>query len=341
MKQRTLFRTVYGSRLYGTATPTSDSDFKEITLPDIRVLLLGGKLANSVKQTSPGVGANGPEDIDVEYIPLQIFARDFAAGQTYAYELAFTIIKNGNTRNLSTLQDTKNLYEFTRDLASMYLTSNMSALVGYTQNQINVLSVKGERVSALKLLIELTENRQGATVIDLIDDDTGARLDLQYADLAKSFPKYFSTLAETASNCTPPQRVLSILNKQYPINTKFPELNKLLKQRLSKYGARSVSSADSGDVDWKGVAHGMRIVDQGIELLKYKTMTFPVSLEQRTKLLDIRAGKFNVDNVLSEIQEKLVLLEQLQAASDLPSNPPTSFDDWLSDRLMRFYDLAV
>src|SRR3954469_21639760 len=84
-----LFSVQFGSRLYGTQTPTSDLDMKVVVLPPIDEVLYGTKLVNKVKQTRTGPGKNTADDIDLEEIPLQIFAKDFLGGQTYALEIAF------------------------------------------------------------------------------------------------------------------------------------------------------------------------------------------------------------------------------------------------------------
>ena len=47
-----LFSTLYGSRLYGTQTPTSDLDLKHIVLPPLDRLLLGRGVENKVKKTN-------------------------------------------------------------------------------------------------------------------------------------------------------------------------------------------------------------------------------------------------------------------------------------------------
>lgn len=88
----TLFKTRYGSWLYGTNTPTSDLDYKHIVLPYLDDLLVGKRVKNEVEKTNTEKNTrNSAEDVDNEYIPLQVFAHDFLGGQTYALELAFAV----------------------------------------------------------------------------------------------------------------------------------------------------------------------------------------------------------------------------------------------------------
>lgn len=87
-----LFSCLFGSGLYGTKTPTSDRDVKHVVLPELNDLLLGKKVTNTVKKTNKLANTkNTEDDVDEEFIPLQVFAQDFMMGQTYAIELAFAV----------------------------------------------------------------------------------------------------------------------------------------------------------------------------------------------------------------------------------------------------------
>ena len=85
-----LYSTIFGSHLYGTNLTTSDYDYKHIVLPDLNDMLIGKPLKNVVKQTNTN-GKNSNQDIDNEYIPIQIYARHFLEGQIYALEIAFSV----------------------------------------------------------------------------------------------------------------------------------------------------------------------------------------------------------------------------------------------------------
>ena len=338
--QTTLFRTVFGSKLYGTATPSSDSDYKEIVLPSMRSLLLGHKLVNVVKQTAPGRGANDASDVDTEYIPVQVFARDFLGGQTYAIELAFAVSSNqfNPEQSGTSLSNTRLFSAFVDELTTKFLTSNMKALVGYTQNQIYLLGNKGTQVTALtdlQSLLQATPDLRLHSIADLV-----SRWD--YQALAVKYPTLYgsSLLQADPINGVVQQKFLSVFGKSLAENMKLSELLQLTQNRLSKYGARSHTASASDNVDWKGVAHGMRIVDQGLELLTTGKLSFPVSNQQRELLLDIRAGKFPIDGVMRTIEDKLNLLSELQKTSTLPVTIDlATFEDWLSTWVMRFYKI--
>lgn len=179
MKHTKLFSCLYGSRLYGTQTPTSDLDVKHVVLPDIDHLLLGKQAANKVKKTNTVKNTrNSADDVDEEYIPIQVFAYHFYEGQTYALELAYAVedehaeqtfytpaglpingdmVRADNARKPHRLSEADRLpagmfLTFVLELREKFLTSNIKAMMGYAVNQASLYSFKGERLNVAKEL---------------------------------------------------------------------------------------------------------------------------------------------------------------------------------------------
>ena len=85
-----LYTTTFGSKLYGTATKFSDTDIKKIVLPDLASLLIGRPISNTLYQTNTIAGkGNVNSDVDIEYVPIQVFARDVMKCQPYALEILY------------------------------------------------------------------------------------------------------------------------------------------------------------------------------------------------------------------------------------------------------------
>lgn len=182
-----LFSCEFGSSLYGTKTPTSDLDMKHVILPDIRDILIGTKISNVVKKTNIAKNVrNSVDDVDEEFIPIQIFARDFMMGQTYAIELAFSIEGDhagqtvfdprGSVVRGTTVEDrgeyfvkcrdvnfeewdyeTPLFVSFVKELREKFLTSNIKSMMGYVVNQASLYSFKGERLNVAKEFMEILE----------------------------------------------------------------------------------------------------------------------------------------------------------------------------------------
>ena len=82
----TIFRTIFGSRLYGTANENSDYDVKSVYLPDLEGCLV--KMQNFTSRHREFV-KDGIK-YDCEDIPLQSFLKMASEGQTIAYDMLFS-----------------------------------------------------------------------------------------------------------------------------------------------------------------------------------------------------------------------------------------------------------
>ena len=144
-----MYTTIYGSKLYGTSTPTSDTDYKSIVKPDIDHLLI----AQPIGIVSLGGAAKGEkntaDDCDDSLIPIQIFCQDFIKGQTYAIEVAFSV-PEVITPDMVISSDSAFVMKKLVEMRSRFLTSNVNAMVGYAKSQAMLYSNK--RKSPKKLL---------------------------------------------------------------------------------------------------------------------------------------------------------------------------------------------
>ena len=349
-----LFSCLYGSRLYGTQTPTSDLDLKHIYLPSLDDMLLGKQLANKVKKTNTAKNTrNGADDVDEEFLPVQVFARDFMMGQTYALELAFAIegthadqkfyvyptLGDEDHRWYQATGDLKHLpfYQFVRELRERFLTSNIKALVGYAVNQASLYSFKGERLNAVREVLEVLKELElaGETVRLGYHAEDG-----RWGLLARKYPKYFKqTEYDIGDGQMRPCFVL--LEKTLPFTNDLRMSVKVVKNLADKYGSRA-DAASADNVDWKATMHALRIVNEGTQLLTEKRLVFPFDQAYVDRLLAIKRGEVSLDEVKAELDEKLEVLKTLEQTTDLP---PTSrelteeFETWLAGWMRRFYNV--
>ena len=127
-----MFKTQYGSRLYGTNGPNSDTDWKYLFLPLLKDTLLG-KQVMKTKFVSPNVEDKSTQ-VDEDFVPVQKFAYDFLKGVPYAIEVAFGAFGNHAEQHF-VVSDFEN---FVSELRSYFLTKNLSGFLGF------VNSVKGK-----------------------------------------------------------------------------------------------------------------------------------------------------------------------------------------------------
>ena len=366
-----LFSCLFGSRLYGTQTPTSDRDIKHIVLPDLNQLLLGRSVENKVKKTNTEHNVrNGADDVDEEFIPLQVFAKHFIEGQTYAIELAFAIDGDHAEQTLWAYDPTDpsyiqnsfndfvvsrvesacvsefltghNFYKFVKELREKFLTSNIKAMMGYVVNQASLYSFKGERLNVtreLAVMVDVASDHLGK-------DGTTEEFAIGYHDeleaLAAKYPKYFRRdVYDIGGGRMKP--CLVILEKTLPYTNTIAQTLKVLDSLQKKYGTRA-DQASASNVDWKATMHAIRIVDEGLELLSTKRLSFPFPKEKVEYLLAVKRGEVPIEKIKDELEEKLNRLKELSASTDLPECDEKfkkAFDEWLISKLRDFYEIGV
>jgi hypothetical protein len=366
-----LFSCLYGSKLYGTSTPTSDIDWKHIVLPELNDLLLCKKIENKVKKTNVEKNVrNSADDVDEEFIPLQVFARHFVEGQTYAIELAFAIDGHhalqtvyDHPRGIVSIVDGKQklhingdpahwlstpyFVDFVQELRTKFLTSNIKTMMGYVVNQASLYSFKGERLNATCELIEImntvsmnynSEQYEDFTLNNAWNSHVKFQEDIE--DLAIKYPKYFRKDVYDVGGGVM-KLCFVILEKTLPFTNSLSQTFKVLHALKSKYGSR-VDQASESNVDWKATMHALRIVDEGIELLSTKKIALPFNQEYVDRLLSIKRGELPLDPIKEELSSKLDQLKDLEKATDLPTCNAEflkEFDIWLTGWLRKFYDL--
>lgn len=340
-----LFTTLYGSKLYGTSTPTSDRDVKHIVLPSLSQLLLGKKVETKVKKTNTELNTrNTKDDVDEEFIPVQVFARDFMHGQTYAIELAFATDGTHAEQSFSS-KNGKHFHTFVRVLRKNFLTSNIKAMMGYVVNQASLYSFKGERLNAVKAVKSALNN--------FLDQNTQENVKMneayQFAELKRvteEFPKYCRyEMYDIGGGVLRP--CLKLLEKTLPFTDRVEHSLTVVDALMKKYGSRAESAANTAEggektVDWKATMHALRIVDEGLELLGTGKLTLPLPPEQVEKLLSIKRGEVPLEVVSAELSDKLDVLKALEKTTKLPAltqEMEVQFEEFLVAWMETFYGL--
>lgn len=336
-----LFTCLFGSRLYGTQTPTSDLDVKHVYLPSLDDMLVGKLLVNKVKKTNTEKNTrNGADDVDEEFLPLQVFARDFLNGQTYALEMAFAV---DGTHAEQTLHGDATLYRnFVYELREKFLTSNVKALMGYAVNQASLYSFKGERLNVVREVQALLRMTAAAFVNVRLSDCMVE--DKQFAtmmrDVAVKYPKYFQeTTYDVGGGDMRP--CFKLLEKTLPFSDRASQASRVVEALEKRYGTRA-DAASADNVDWKATMHALRVVDEGLQLLEHGTMTFPFSQNYVDYLLDVKHGNVDLALVKEELDtklERLKTLEQTTTLRPLTQELKEEFDQWLAQWMRRFYNV--
>jgi|688.fasta_scaffold324449_3 hypothetical protein len=323
----------HGSMLYGTNTPTSDIDLKTIYLPDYGDMLIGKKAEIYKERDAKPNESTKAGEIEEEFIPIQVFAKHFLQNQTYALEVVFAYISNTNVEYINQEYEMK-LKHFFNGLVSEFANKNIECIIGYAYSQALKYSLKGERLDAIRKLyndiseLALTQNLNKLTIQDFV-----------LANITKysrnnNEPIFITTIPATRANDE--QDALAIGNKTFAFNTTLKHFSKSLKILENKYGDRTEQSLSG--TDWKAMMHSVRIIQQGIEYLMTKQITFPRNNTQF--LLQIKNGELSEEFVAEFIRELFSQLQYQQQQTTLQEMSPELeeyFFNWLKLQMIGVY----
>jgi hypothetical protein len=326
----TLFKTEFGSRLYGTHTEASDHDYKEVYLPDLKQLVVGMRLKNTVHNTNPGDRKNEVGDIDVERIPFQVFARDFIGGQTYALEIAFACRSNAGTHVDS------RFFEACLHLSDYYLTANVQSMIGYALSQAHRYGIRGSRMATVYKFRDIAQKYSGDPLRKLRD------IPAFVEEVRAAQDKYLKLDTYEGANGEDAPCII-LLEKIYPLDIQMQEAFRRIEKLLSQYGVRTEATMEANGVDWKSVSHALRISQQALDILTTGNLVFPLEpKEHREYVLAVKQGKRPWDEVAEVIAQILEKIEVAKETTRLPQRTPElyeEFEAWLGDFTMNLYGL--
>jgi hypothetical protein len=318
----------FGSHLYGTATPSSDFDFKVVYLPDLKDLVLGKKF--EIYKERPGDDSDTMKagEIETEYVPLQRLAQDFFSGQSWAIECVFAIL-SGKYEMINSYFEL-DLKAFCEALVERFLTRDLKAMVSYAIHQSQMYGVKAERLNAIEKLIKVLEKVERPEFTRL--SDIKLILDTLIDDETISY-----SIIKGTNHTYQEQPALKVNNREYPMASMVSYLRQEMVKVKLRYGER-VKKAQGEEVDWKALSHAVRVVRQAISLLETGTLTFPLPCSNL--LLSIKEGNRSFEEATALFSGLNNSMEKLQKTTKLPEKTPElkkEFDEWLSSELLNFW----
>ena len=306
---RIIFKTKFGSHLYGTNTPDSDEDHKAIFMESLENIILS-KDRHTVNETTKkgntfGV-RNTKDDVECEYIELRRFIKDAMSGQTYALDMLFA--------PKEFWIDYSDIWERIIENRHEFLSKDVAPLLGYCRQQAGKYGLRGSRLADLLRVIE-----------HLKKFDTKALL----KDCLEGFePSEFATIYEIVVDKPHQeepmkQTFLDVLGKKFSISTQIHNVLFSLEKMNAVYGDRAKKAMENEGVDFKAVSHAFRCCYQLLELAETCHITFP--LKNAEYIRDIKQGKIPYVDLGDHLY---ALMENSKAAiedSDLPENPNREF----------------
>jgi predicted nucleotidyltransferase len=278
-----------GSHLYGTNTPTSDEDFNGVFIaPEEFYLGL-----NSVEEVDFSVisknkdGRNNTDAIDRKLYEFRKFVRLSLENNPNVIEQLFI--------------DRKNLL-FSNDMGEELLANRHVFLhrglrhkfLGYSFSQKHKMIIRTDKFYELKNAYDwmVEFNKPETYMVELKD---------------KNLPfMVFKAKHVTIGDC------------DFELTRQLRWVVKKIAERLEKVGNRKELYLSKG-YDTKFASHFLRLLMEGMELLETGDLQFP--LKDRELILEVKEGKWKLNEVLKLGEEVEKWVEKLNSKSPLPAHP--------------------
>ncbi|UIU27075.1 nucleotidyltransferase [Escherichia phage vB_EcoM_SA79RD] len=294
---KTIMKGYFGSHLYGTSTPESDVDFKEIYVPHARDILTGNVKEHMSKNTNNTSSKNTKDDVDHELYSLKYFFKLAADGETVALDMLHT------PQSLVVKSDLPDVWKYIQDNRSRFYTTNMKSYLGYVRKQASKYGVKGSRLAVLRQALKRS-NEWGQYF------DNGAVIRLSHMKNVLPIGE-FASWVETENEKTGKQTFYNLLDRKFQDTLTNKEFNAILVKLEENYGERARKAEANEGIDWKALSHACR---GGLQLLEiYKTGDLVYPLQDAPFILDVKLGKHTFKTVQEFLED---IVDQVEHASE-------------------------
>ncbi|WMU95809.1 thioredoxin [Escherichia phage pEC-M719-6WT.2] len=319
---KTIMKGYFGSHLYGTSTPESDVDFKEIFVPHPRDILLGTAMNHTNLNTNNTATKNTKDDIDHELFSLKYFFKLAAEGETVALDMIHT------PADLVVKSDLPDVWKFIQDNRSRFYTTNMKAYLGYVRKQASKYGVKGSRLAALRGVLTIV-NQIPEQCVDYQEDGSIKQRRTKVEDIKHRLPENeFCEWVFHNHEKTGPQTFYTVLGRKYQTTLSLIELKQSLNKLDAEYGERARKAEANEGIDWKALSHAYRAGYQLKEIYQTGDLVYP--LKNASIIKAIKAGDMPfkvVQGLLENTVDEVEVLAIQAAKNGMPAKVDMKFWD--------------
>lgn len=318
-----IFKTLFGSHLYGTNIETSDKDYKGVFLPtDREVILRTAPSTYQEKTNNADYKKNGKDDVDLEMFSLSKFMELASQGQTIFFDTFFAPKEFWAESSDVWLELQKN--------KDKLIHKRIDAALGYAKSQADKYSAKGVKLVALQHIVDflnIYREYPRLCLEEIFKEDP-------YALLKSIVPEeslQYILFPEEIAPHLPEGKIkyLEVCGKKAGFTSNVKFALQIFTNTLKQYGDRAKAASIDG-VDWKAMYHALRIPKQSEELLLTGHITFP--RPEKDLLIQIRNGLLSFDHVSDLIQQGFEDVKAAELKSTLPESSDKQFiDDFVYD----------
>lgn len=299
---KVLVKTIAGSHLFGTNTPSSDMDYKGVYMPSLENCITGEVKHSINHSTNNVVGTkNNKDDVDTEFYSVQKFFKMLEEGQTVALELLFTPDEFIVEKSV--------LWETIVANRDKLVHRNIKAFIGYARQQADKYGLLGSKANEIDKMISILDKFNQYDTIKTNKDE------LLYI-MPTNHCKF-----ETVVNKGVEYTYLTINGKKFDIRSTVRDVKERLIDMSKAYGDRARQAAANENVDWKAVSHAIRVCYQGIELLDTGKIVLP--LKNAEVIKSVKNGDLTFSQSNDILVELFGKLNEKYLTSSLPEQIDT------------------
>jgi hypothetical protein len=315
---------IFGSRLYGTFTEHSDTDFKGVALPTGKQIVLGNIPIHALKESTGDTHSkNTKHDKDIEILNLHYFIKEALEGQTYALDM----LHAPSIFWLPKFHDRPHpIWMYLVNNREKFYSKNVESFVEYAMGQASKYGIKGSRLNDAKAVLDY---------LNILGTVHGPNTKLSAVDLS-DFPQgeHIKFIPSSEQVKTHPDKPMfdmyEVCDKQFHVSVKIGYAANIVRIYYDHYGDRARKAANDEGIDWKAISHAFRAAYQVRELFTEGTITFP--RPEALFLLEVKQGQRKYKNVAPMLEDLVEEVKHLQTITNLPDSPDEHFwEDFLID----------
>lgn len=320
-----IFECYFGSQMYGTNTPNSDTDIKGIYISTLKDIVFNQSLPVIIKKTKIDLTQrNTKDDVDIEYKELRTFLREAAEGQTYALDMLFCPPQ-------SVVLDSDIWQEIQNNRLKL-ISKQCKPILEYVTGQCAKYALKGSRLDAVEQALEWAKSK--------LPTDRIGEVAFDFPEISKTIDGEVNIISQKdfKINCKVNSReieqtFISVCGIKFDYKVKVKMMIESLTRFLEKFGSRAYDAKNNKGVDWKAVSHAARLLLQTQELAETGFITFP--LKEREFILKIKLGWYEWDFINQWISENIdKSFSEIKNSKFLLDHPD---QDWINQFIIKNY----
>ncbi len=305
---KVVYITKYGSKLYGTDNPNSDTDYKGVFIPNRDDVLLKRDLEHFNFNSNNDNTRNSKDDIDLQLFSIYKFFSLLKKGETGAMDILFSMFRE----DTQVYNDKSFTVEIMENYKKFY-NRNLHSFVGYCVGQSKVYNVRGERFNELHSFV--------AYFNALVEEQGSEKLETMFPQIETLFQnhqyKYINFIMAATSRGSGEARegkYVEVLGKRFLGTVSVAYFSEKITEMEEQFGNRARASAKG--VDFKALSHAVRVICEVEELIDHDFITFP--LKHRIFITSVKEGNEKLEDVMDYLDQKLTVVQEKLEQSSLP-----------------------